>query len=182
MTGWWQINGRSSLSPEAALALDRFYIENWSLGLDLYILAKTFGVVLRRQGGDMTAIEDRHARFLTSIRPRLDDLAPVMVGEHGRGFWVVLDPPRAGEESRVGFMPEEPGLAALESQELAEMLEELLARYDPASWPEAPDLSGPFDPTRDHLLVIFEGGGAYVYRLDGTPNQTRPLLTVIPRG
>jgi hypothetical protein len=44
------------------------------------------------------------------------------------------------------------------------------------------DLPGPFDPTRDHLLVIFEGGGAYVYRLDGTPNQTRPLLTVAPRG
>ena len=30
------------------------------------------------------AIEDRHARFLTSIRPRLDNLAPLMVGEHGR--------------------------------------------------------------------------------------------------
>ena len=182
MTGWWQINGRSLLSREAALAVDRFYIENWSLGLDLFIMAKTFAVVLRRQGGDMTAIEDRHARFLTSIRPRLDDLAPVRVGEHGRGFWVVLDPPRDGEESRVGFMPEGPGLAALESQELAEMLEELLARYDPAWRPAAPDLPSPFDPDRDHLLVIFEGGGAYVYRLDGTPNQTRPLLTVVPRG
>jgi hypothetical protein len=130
----------------------------------------------------MTSIEDRHARFLTSIRPRLDDLAPVMVGEHGRGFWAVLDPPRDGEESRVGFMPEGPGLAALESQEVAEMLEELLARYDPASRPAVPDLPGPFDPARDHLLVILEGGGAYVYRLDGTPNQTRPLLTVAPRG
>ena len=44
----------------------------------------------------MTAIEDRHARFLTSIRPRLDQLAPLMVSEHGRGFWAVLDPPRDG--------------------------------------------------------------------------------------
>ncbi len=50
VTGWWQINGRSSLSPEAALALDRFYIENWSLGLDLYILAKTFGAVVSGKG------------------------------------------------------------------------------------------------------------------------------------
>jgi lipopolysaccharide/colanic/teichoic acid biosynthesis glycosyltransferase len=50
VTGWWQINGRSSLSPEAALALDRFYIENWSLGLDLYILAKTFGAVVGGKG------------------------------------------------------------------------------------------------------------------------------------
>jgi hypothetical protein len=129
----------------------------------------------------MSAIEDRHARFLTSLRPRLDNLAPVMVGEHGRGFWTVLDPPRDGVDSRVAFLPESPGLAALESPELAEMIAELLARYDPA-YPPPPDLPGPFDPARDHLLVIFEGGRAYLYRLDGTPNQTRPLLTVIPRG
>jgi len=50
VTGWWQINGRSSLSPEAALALDRFYIENWSLGLDLYILLRTFGAVASGKG------------------------------------------------------------------------------------------------------------------------------------
>lgn len=50
MTGWWQINGRSKITPEEALQLDQFYIENWSLTLDLYILLKTFGVVLRRQG------------------------------------------------------------------------------------------------------------------------------------
>ncbi|MFL6270208.1 MAG: hypothetical protein ACJ75A_08605 [Actinomycetes bacterium] len=129
----------------------------------------------------MTAIEDRHARFLTSIRPPLDQLAPLMVSEHGRGFWAVLDPPRDGADSRVGFMPEGPGLAALENPELAELLAELLARYDPAYRPP-PDLPGPFDPARDHLLVIFEGGSAYLYRLDGTPNETRPLLTVVPGG
>jgi exopolysaccharide biosynthesis polyprenyl glycosylphosphotransferase len=50
VTGWWQVNGRSSLSPEAAVGLDRFYIENWSLGLDLYILLKTFGAVARGKG------------------------------------------------------------------------------------------------------------------------------------
>jgi hypothetical protein len=128
----------------------------------------------------MTVLEDRHARFLTSIRPRLDDLAPIMVGEHGRGFWAVLDPPRGEADSRVAFMPEGPGLAALEHPELAELLAGLLERYDPAYRPP-PDLPGPFDPARDHLLVIFEGGSAYVYRLDGTPNQTRPLVTVVPR-
>jgi exopolysaccharide biosynthesis polyprenyl glycosylphosphotransferase len=50
MTGWWQINGRSQVTPEEALHLDRFYIENWCLTLDLYILLKTFGAVLRREG------------------------------------------------------------------------------------------------------------------------------------
>jgi hypothetical protein len=85
-----------------------------------------------------------------------------------------------GADSRVGFLPEGPGLAALESPELAEVLAELLARYDPAYVPP-PDLAGPFDPAHDHLLVIFEGGRAYLYRLDNTPHATKPLLTVIPR-
>jgi hypothetical protein len=134
-----------------------------------------------RPRGSMTAIEDRHARFLTSIRPRLDQLAPLMVSEHGRGFWAVLDPPADGVDSRVGFLPEGPGLAALESPELAELLAELLTRYDPAWRPPAPDLPGPFDPARDHLLVIYEGGAAYLNRLDGHPSQTRPLLTVVSR-
>lgn len=50
ITGWWQVNGRSNLSPEEAVRLDTFYIENWSLGLDLAILLRTVGAVLRRAG------------------------------------------------------------------------------------------------------------------------------------
>jgi lipopolysaccharide/colanic/teichoic acid biosynthesis glycosyltransferase len=50
LTGWWQINGRSRVTPEEALRLDLFYIENWSPTLDLYILLKTFGAVVGRDG------------------------------------------------------------------------------------------------------------------------------------
>jgi exopolysaccharide biosynthesis polyprenyl glycosylphosphotransferase len=50
VTGWWQINGRSLVTPEEALQLDLFYIENWSPTLDLYVLLKTFGAVVGRQG------------------------------------------------------------------------------------------------------------------------------------
>ena len=50
VTGWWQINGRSGVTPEEAIHLDQFYIENWSLALDLYILLKTFGAVLAQKG------------------------------------------------------------------------------------------------------------------------------------
>jgi exopolysaccharide biosynthesis polyprenyl glycosylphosphotransferase len=50
MTGWWQINGRSDVSLEDAVRLDLFYIDNWSLSLDLYILLKTVGVILRGKG------------------------------------------------------------------------------------------------------------------------------------
>ena len=48
MTGWWQISGRSEVSVEEAL--DLFYIENWSLTFDLYVLLKTAGAVLSRKG------------------------------------------------------------------------------------------------------------------------------------
>jgi exopolysaccharide biosynthesis polyprenyl glycosylphosphotransferase len=50
MTGWWQINGRSDVVPEEAVRLDTFYIENWSLTFDLYILLKTLSTVLERKG------------------------------------------------------------------------------------------------------------------------------------
>ena len=50
MTGWWQINGRSRVTANEALRLDLFYIENWSPTLDLYILLKTLGAVVKREG------------------------------------------------------------------------------------------------------------------------------------
>jgi lipopolysaccharide/colanic/teichoic acid biosynthesis glycosyltransferase len=50
ITGWWQIHGRSDVDPEEAIRMDHFYIENWSPALDLYVLAKTIGVLLTRRG------------------------------------------------------------------------------------------------------------------------------------
>jgi exopolysaccharide biosynthesis polyprenyl glycosylphosphotransferase len=50
MTGWWQINGRNDVKLEDAVRLDLFYIDNWSLSLDLYILLKTVGVILLGKG------------------------------------------------------------------------------------------------------------------------------------
>ncbi|HEX2240527.1 MAG TPA: sugar transferase [Actinomycetota bacterium] len=50
VTGWWQVNGRSEVSAEDAVRMDLFYIENWSLSLDLYILAKTFAALVMRRG------------------------------------------------------------------------------------------------------------------------------------
>jgi len=50
MTGLWQVRGRSDLSFDECVKLDVFYIENWSVTYDLYILLKTIPAVLRRQG------------------------------------------------------------------------------------------------------------------------------------
>jgi exopolysaccharide biosynthesis polyprenyl glycosylphosphotransferase len=50
LTGWWQVNGRSDVSAQEAIDQDLFYIENWSLSLDLYIIGRTVGVLLFRRG------------------------------------------------------------------------------------------------------------------------------------
>ncbi len=50
LTGMWQVSGRSDVDFDEAVRLDLFYIENWSLGLDLTILARTVRAVLGRDG------------------------------------------------------------------------------------------------------------------------------------
>lgn len=50
LTGLWQVSGRSELSWDDAVRLDLYYVENWSLGLDLSILARTVFTVLTRKG------------------------------------------------------------------------------------------------------------------------------------
>ena len=53
ITGMWQVGGRNKITDfEEIVRLDREYIENWSLGLDLKILLKTVVVVLTRQGAE----------------------------------------------------------------------------------------------------------------------------------
>jgi exopolysaccharide biosynthesis polyprenyl glycosylphosphotransferase len=50
ITGLWQVSGRSELSFEECVRLDLFYIENWSLAYDHYIIAKTIPVLFSRRG------------------------------------------------------------------------------------------------------------------------------------
>jgi lipopolysaccharide/colanic/teichoic acid biosynthesis glycosyltransferase len=50
ITGWAQINGRNALSWEEKFRLDVWYVDHWSVWLDLKILALTFWKVIRREG------------------------------------------------------------------------------------------------------------------------------------
>jgi exopolysaccharide biosynthesis polyprenyl glycosylphosphotransferase len=50
MTGLWQISGRSDLSFDDLVRLDFYYLENWSIWLDISILAKTLPAVLAGRG------------------------------------------------------------------------------------------------------------------------------------
>ncbi len=50
ITGLWQVSGRSELPFEDYVRLDLFYIENWSLAFDLFIIAKTIPTMVSRRG------------------------------------------------------------------------------------------------------------------------------------
>ncbi|WP_406832170.1 sugar transferase [Pedococcus sp. KACC 23699] len=50
LTGLWQVSGRSDLSWEESLRLDLWYVDNWSLLLDLHIMARTARAVLGGSG------------------------------------------------------------------------------------------------------------------------------------
>lgn len=50
MTGWSQVNGRNTLSWTHRIELDVWYVDHFSLALDAWILFRTIGVWLRREG------------------------------------------------------------------------------------------------------------------------------------
>ena len=50
LSGMWQISGRSETSYEERIYYDTYYIQNWSVWLDIWILIKTVGVVLIGKG------------------------------------------------------------------------------------------------------------------------------------
>jgi lipopolysaccharide/colanic/teichoic acid biosynthesis glycosyltransferase len=50
ITGFWQVMGRQGTTYQERVRMDMFYIDRWSIWLDLLIIAKTFWKVLRAEG------------------------------------------------------------------------------------------------------------------------------------
>lgn len=50
MTGLWQVSGRKNLEFDDMVRLDRKYLENWSVGMDLTVLLRTVSAVIARRG------------------------------------------------------------------------------------------------------------------------------------
>jgi len=50
LTGLWQVSGRNSTPYAERIAYDTYYVRNWSVWIDIYLLAKTIGVVLTGDG------------------------------------------------------------------------------------------------------------------------------------
>ena len=50
LTGLWQVSGRNNTTYEERVYYDGYYVQNWSIWLDIYILIKTIWVVISRDG------------------------------------------------------------------------------------------------------------------------------------
>ncbi len=50
ITGLWQVSGRNNTSYQTRVWLDRYYVTNWSVWMDIWILARTIPVVIRCEG------------------------------------------------------------------------------------------------------------------------------------
>ena len=50
LTGMWQVSGRNSTTFEERAQWDEYYVRNWSVWLDIYILLRTVWVVIKRDG------------------------------------------------------------------------------------------------------------------------------------
>jgi len=50
LTGLWQVSGRNNLTYEERVTLDEYYVRNWSVWMDIYILATTIKAVLTGKG------------------------------------------------------------------------------------------------------------------------------------
>ena len=59
LTGWAQINGRDDISLMKKMKLDKEYCDKWSLKLDIIILLRSFGVVVKQKGYQEGAIHRR---------------------------------------------------------------------------------------------------------------------------
>ena len=50
LTGWWQVMGRNETTFEQRKKMDIYYINNWSLWMDLYIFLKSFWTLMSGKG------------------------------------------------------------------------------------------------------------------------------------
>lgn len=50
LTGWWAVNGRSDIPYPKRCDLELYYVDHFSFGLDLKIIIKTFGAIIKKDG------------------------------------------------------------------------------------------------------------------------------------
>jgi len=70
MAGWAWIHGRNQLDWDERIRLDVWYVDHWSLWLDLRILARAFVVLFRREGLYFEPSRLRRARRIATFPSR----------------------------------------------------------------------------------------------------------------
>jgi lipopolysaccharide/colanic/teichoic acid biosynthesis glycosyltransferase len=50
ITGLWQVSGRNNTTYKERVAFDEYYVQNWSVWLDVYILVRTIKTVATAEG------------------------------------------------------------------------------------------------------------------------------------
>lgn len=94
VTGWAAVNGRHSAKFDERLALDVWYVEHWSLALDLRILGKTIMQVLRRSdvsttqdpaavGAPLPGVEGVRLRSATPTEGGAEGIGPTAISADG---------------------------------------------------------------------------------------------------
>jgi lipopolysaccharide/colanic/teichoic acid biosynthesis glycosyltransferase len=71
MTGWAQVNGRNELTWPEKFKLDLWYVDHWSLWLDVKILVSTLWKAVRREGVNPPGLETA-SEFMGSESPPID--------------------------------------------------------------------------------------------------------------
>lgn len=74
LTGWSQVNGRNAISWEEKFKLDIWYVDNWSIWLDIKIILITVWMIIRREGinqpGQPTMEEFKSTDETDSLDPK----------------------------------------------------------------------------------------------------------------
>jgi sugar transferase EpsL len=73
LTSWSAVNGRNTPTWEEKLAMDVWYVDNWSVFLDLRVLARTVSVVISRKGTSKQG-HATEAEFWGTMGPHPDDV------------------------------------------------------------------------------------------------------------
>jgi exopolysaccharide biosynthesis polyprenyl glycosylphosphotransferase len=99
ITGMWQVEARDDPSFESYRMYDMFYVENWSLSLDLAIIFGTITSVIARGFRQLAGRRGEEQEDGGPSGPAEPEVRPVVLASHGRSVPSSLEPAAVGATS-----------------------------------------------------------------------------------
>jgi lipopolysaccharide/colanic/teichoic acid biosynthesis glycosyltransferase len=84
LTGWAQVNGNTLLTNDQKLALDIWYVEHRSLGLDCLIIAKTLATIIRGERVNNANLASAQTHLAHRLKARSQAATKVPINEDAR--------------------------------------------------------------------------------------------------